>query len=83
MSEAAQEIPMPQADEDASEYTITTWHVQAGTRIAVDDIIAEAMTDKANVEIPAPVAGTVDEVLVAEGDTVVAGQAIVRVSPDE
>lgn len=81
MSEAAYEIPMPQADEDANEYTITAWHVQPGSRVAVDDIIAEAMTDKANVEIPAPAAGTVAEILAAEGDTVVPGQAIVRLSP--
>lgn len=74
---------MPQADEEATEYTITTWHVQPGTRVAVDDIIAEAMTDKANVEIPAPVAGTVEEVLVAEGDTVTPGQAIARLAPGE
>lgn len=81
MTHAVQEIPMPQVSEEVNEYTLTTWHKQPGSAVAVGEVIAEAMTEKANVEIESPVAGTLKEVLIAEEHTVAAGQAIARVAP--
>lgn len=80
MSTTATEIPMPRVSEEVNEYTLIAWHKDPGSQVAVGEVIAEAMTDKANVEVESPVAGVLAEVLVAEDDTVVAGQAIARVA---
>lgn len=80
MSTTATEVPMPQVSEEVDEYTLTAWHKHLGSRVAVGEVIAEAMTDKANVEVESPVAGVLTELLVAEDDTVVAGQALARVA---
>jgi pyruvate/2-oxoglutarate dehydrogenase complex dihydrolipoamide acyltransferase (E2) component len=46
------------------------------------ETLLEALTDKVNAEIPSPVGGVVEELLLKEGDPVKPGQAIARVSPD-
>lgn len=79
MNIAATEIPMPRVSEEVNEYTLTAWHKHAGSQVAVGEVIAEAMTDKANVEVESPVAGVLAEILVAQDETVVVGQAIARV----
>ncbi len=76
MSMAATEIPMPRVSEEVNEYTLTAWLKNAGSQVEVGEVIAEVMTDKANVEIESPVAGVLDEILVAEEDNVVVGQVI-------
>ena len=80
MSTTATEIPMPQVSEEVDEYTLTAWHKHPGSQVAVGEVVAEAMTDKANVEVESPVAGILAEILVAEDGTVVAGQPIARVT---
>jgi pyruvate dehydrogenase E2 component (dihydrolipoamide acetyltransferase) len=83
MSAETQNIPMPRIDEDEDEYTIVAWLKRPGDEIAAGEAIAEAMTEKANVEVESPVAGVLEEILVEEEDTVAVGQPIARVIESE
>jgi pyruvate dehydrogenase E2 component (dihydrolipoamide acetyltransferase) len=83
MSAETQDIPMPRIGEDEDEYTIVAWLKGPGDEIAAGEAIAEAMTEKANVEVESPVAGVLDEILVKEEDTVAIGQPIARVIESE
>ncbi len=64
------EVVMPQMGESIAEGTITRWLKQVGERVERDEPLFEISTDKVDAEIPAPVAGTLTEVLFKEGDTV-------------
>lgn len=75
----SQEILMPQQEQEIADATITTWLKQPGDRIEVGDIVAEAETEKANIEIPSPVAGVLEAHLVEEGTLVKVGAPIARV----
>ena len=83
MSAETQDIPMPRIGEDEDEYTIVAWLKRPGDGIAAGEAIAEAMTEKANVEVESPVAGVLEEILVEEEDTVAVGQPIARVIESE
>jgi pyruvate dehydrogenase E2 component (dihydrolipoamide acetyltransferase) len=83
MSAETQDIPMPRIGEDEDEYTIVAWLKRPGDEIAAGEAIAEAMTEKANVEVESPVAGVLEEILVEEEDTVAVGQPIARVIKSE
>ena len=52
-------IKMPDIGEGIAEVELVAWHVKAGDAVAEDQVLADVMTDKATVEIPSPVAGTV------------------------
>ena len=74
-----QEVVVP--DHDATgEITLAAWLKRPGERIEAGEIIAEVLTEKVNTEIPAPVGGTVEALLVEEGETVIAGQVIARIA---
>ena len=60
---------MPQLGETVTEGTITRWFKQVGESVAADEPLFEVSTDKVDSEVPAPAAGVVSEILVAEGDT--------------
>jgi 2-oxoisovalerate dehydrogenase E2 component (dihydrolipoyl transacylase) len=77
----ASDILMP-ALEGAEEITIGAWSKQKGDHVAEGETLMEALTDKVNAEIPSPIAGVVDELLLDEGDPVKPGQPIARVTPD-
>ena len=64
---------MPDLGEGTVEAEIVEWKVKAGDRVTEDQIIAEVMTDKAAVEVPAPVSGTVISVSGQPGDLVAVG----------
>ena len=74
------DVLTPAAGESVTEGTILEWRVKVGDPIRVDDTIVEISTDKVDLELPAPAAGTVSEILVAEGDTVTVGQLIARIA---
>jgi 2-oxoisovalerate dehydrogenase E2 component (dihydrolipoyl transacylase) len=76
-----QEIVMPDL-EGAEEITVGAWSKKKGDHVDEGETILEALTDKVNAEIPSPVAGTVEELLLKEGDPVKPGQPIARVSRD-
>ncbi len=77
------DIVTPGAGESVTEGTILEWHAKVGDFIARDDTIVEISTDKVDVELPAPVSGTITELLAAEGDTVTVGQVIARMAAAE
>jgi 2-oxoglutarate dehydrogenase E2 component (dihydrolipoamide succinyltransferase) len=70
------DVVMPQLGESIPEGTVTVWLVAEGDSVERDQAIAEVETDKAAVEIPAPVAGTVKALLVQPEDTVEVGARI-------
>src|ERR1700733_346432 len=74
------DVVTPAAGESVTEGTILEWRVKLGDFIKVDDTIVEISTDKVDVELPSPAAGTVVEILVQEGDTVTVGQVIARIA---
>ncbi|MEO0682999.1 MAG: biotin/lipoyl-containing protein, partial [Pseudomonadota bacterium] len=64
------EIRVPTLGESVTEATVATWFKQPGDAVAVDEMLCELETDKVTVEVPAPAAGTLGEIVAAEGDTV-------------
>lgn len=77
------EFRLPDIGEGIHEGEIVKWFVKAGDTIEEDDILVEVQNDKAVVEIPSPVSGTVEEVLVEEGTVAVVGDVLVRIdAPD-
>ena len=68
---------MPDIGEGIHEGEIVKWFVKPGDKIQEDDILCEVQNDKAVVEMPSPVAGTVLEVLIGEGTVATVGQIIV------
>ena len=77
------EFRLPDIGEGIHEGEIVKWFVKAGDIIEEDDVLAEVQNDKSVVEIPSPVSGTVEEVLVDEGTVAVVGDVIVKIdAPD-
>ncbi|MCG7338786.1 2-oxo acid dehydrogenase subunit E2 [Staphylococcus sp. ACRSN] len=77
------EFKLPDIGEGIHEGEIVKWFVKAGDQIEEDDVLAEVQNDKSVVEIPSPVSGTVEEVLVDEGTVAVVGDTIVKIdAPD-
>ncbi|WP_088005822.1 dihydrolipoamide acetyltransferase family protein [Indiicoccus explosivorum] len=77
------EFRLPDIGEGIHEGEIVKWFVKAGDTIEEDDILCEVQNDKAVVEIPSPVGGTIEEVLVEEGTVAVVGDVLVRIdAPD-
>jgi len=65
----------------AEEITVGAWSKKRGERIDEGETLMEAHTDKVNAEIPSPVSGVVEDLLLEVGDPVKPGQAIARVAP--
>src|SRR5271165_6147101 len=74
------DVVTPAAGESVTEGTILEWRVKVGEPIELDETIVEISTDKVDLELPSPAAGTVSEILVEEGETVTVGQVIARIS---
>ncbi|MBP1465795.1 2-oxo acid dehydrogenase subunit E2 [Candidatus Chloroploca sp. M-50] len=72
------ELTMPQLGESVTEGTIGRWLKQPGEPVAKYEPLLEVITDKVDSEVPAPVAGTLLEILVPEGETVRVGTVIAR-----
>jgi 2-oxoglutarate dehydrogenase E2 component (dihydrolipoamide succinyltransferase) len=66
----ATEVRVPTLGESVTEATIATWFKKVGDAVAVDEMLCELETDKVTVEVPSPVAGTLTEIVAAEGTTV-------------
>ncbi|MBL4626644.1 MAG: E3 binding domain-containing protein, partial [Roseicyclus sp.] len=64
------EIRVPTLGESVTEATVATWFKKPGDAVAVDEMLCELETDKVTVEVPSPVAGTLAEIVAAEGETV-------------
>ncbi|HET9649991.1 MAG TPA: dihydrolipoamide acetyltransferase family protein [Microlunatus sp.] len=73
------EFRLPDPGEGLVEADIVTWHVKVGDQVKINDIVVEVETSKSLVELPIPFEGTVEALLVKEGDTVDVGTPIIRV----
>ena len=64
------EVRVPTLGESVTEATVATWFKKPGEAVAVDEMLCELETDKVTVEVPSPVAGTLSDIVAAEGETV-------------
>ncbi len=64
------QVRVPTLGESVTEATVATWFKKPGDVVAADEMLCELETDKVTVEVPAPAAGTIAELVAAEGDTV-------------
>jgi 2-oxoglutarate dehydrogenase E2 component (dihydrolipoamide succinyltransferase) len=76
------EVKVPQLSESVAEATMLTWKKKAGDLVAIDEILIEIETDKVVLEVPAPSAGVLAEILVGDGATVAAEQLIARINTE-
>ncbi len=74
------DIHVPTLGESVSDATIARWIKKAGESVAVDEPVVELETDKVTLEVPSPVAGRLEEIIAAEGDTVEVGALLARVA---
>src|SRR5689334_21942328 len=72
----SERVTMPALGESVTEGTVTRWLKSVGDTIEVDEPLLEVSTDKVDTEIPSPVAGTLQEILVGEDDTVPVGAGL-------
>ncbi|MEI8104671.1 MAG: dihydrolipoamide acetyltransferase family protein [Actinomycetes bacterium] len=73
------DVVMPQMGVSVSEGTVTKWSKNVGDPIAADETLLEISTDKVDTEVPSPGSGTVAEILVQEGETVIVGTVLARI----
>ncbi len=73
---------LPDIGEGIAEAEIVAWHVKVGDRVEEDDQIADMMTDKATVEMEAPVSGTIVAVAGEEGDIIAIGSMLVQIEAE-
>ena len=64
------EVRVPTLGESVSEATVATWFKKPGDSVETDEMLCELETDKVTVEVPSPAAGTLDEIVAQEGETV-------------
>ncbi len=76
------EVKVPQLSESVAEATMLQWKKKAGDAVAADEILIEIETDKVVLEVPAPSAGVLAEILVGDGGTVVADELIARIDTE-
>ncbi|MDB5885474.1 MAG: 2-oxoglutarate dehydrogenase component [Polaromonas sp.] len=82
MNMAIVEVKVPQLSESVAEATMLQWKKKVGDTIAIDEILIEIETDKVVLEVPAPSAGVLMELSVADGGTVVSDQVIARIDTE-
>ena len=76
------EVKVPQLSESVAEATMLQWKKKVGDVVAADEILIEIETDKVVLEVPAPSAGVLSEILIGDGATVLAEQLIARIDTD-
>lgn len=73
----SESVVLPALGESVTEGTVTRWLKKVGDSVAVDEPLVEVSTDKVDTEIPSPVAGTIEQILVQEDETVQVGAVLV------
>jgi 2-oxoglutarate dehydrogenase E2 component (dihydrolipoamide succinyltransferase) len=76
------EVKVPQLSESVAEATLLQWKKKAGDHVAQDEILIEIETDKVVLEVPAPSAGVLSEIVIADGGTVVSDQVIAKIDSE-
>src|SRR5512138_2530391 len=74
------DIRVPTLGESVTEATIGRWFKKAGDPVAVDEPLVELETDKVTIEVPAPSAGTLSEIVAADGATVAVGALLGQIT---
>jgi len=76
------EVKVPQLSESVAEATLLQWKKKVGDAVAVDEILIDVETDKVVLEVPAPSAGVIVEIVEPDGSTVAAEQLIARIDTE-
>ncbi len=76
------EVKVPQLSESVAEATLLQWKKQPGQAVAADEILIEIETDKVVLEVPAPAAGVLTEIIKADGSTVVSDELIAKIDTE-
>ena len=75
-------VVVPQLSESVAEATLLTWHKAVGASVARDENLIDVETDKVVLELPAPAAGVLVEIIVADGALVTSGQLIAKIDTE-
>ncbi|NYE94019.1 2-oxoglutarate dehydrogenase E2 component (dihydrolipoamide succinyltransferase) [Psychromicrobium silvestre] len=75
----SESVNLPALGESVTEGTVTRWLKAVGDRVEIDEPLLEVSTDKVDTEIPSPIAGVIEEILVAEDETAEVGAPLVRI----
>ncbi|BCW62729.1 2-oxoglutarate dehydrogenase, E2 component, dihydrolipoamide succinyltransferase [Paenarthrobacter sp. TYUT067] len=75
----SESVNLPALGESVTEGTVTRWLKQVGDRVEIDEPLLEVSTDKVDTEIPSPISGVIEEILVAEDETAEVGAPLVRI----
>ena len=73
------DVKVPQLSESVAEATLVSWHKKAGEAVSRDENLIDIETDKVVLELPAPDAGVLVEIIKGDGDTVVSGEVIAKI----
>src|SRR5215218_1367025 len=76
------EVKVPQLSESVAEATMLQWKKKPGEAVAIDEILIEIETDKVVLEVPAPSAGVLAEIVAGDGATVIADQLIAKIDTE-
>ena len=74
------ELKLPDIGEGVTEGEMVSWLVKEGDQVEADQPVAEVMTDKATVEVPAPDAGTISQLVAKEGDMIPVGEVLLKMT---
>ncbi|KAG0295086.1 hypothetical protein BGZ96_012572 [Linnemannia gamsii] len=81
-SMAIVEVKVPQLSESVADATLLQWKKRPGEAVAQDEIVIEVETDKVVLEVPAPAAGIMAQIIRQDGDTVIADEVIARIDTE-
>ena len=76
------EVKVPQLSESVAEATLLQWKKKPGESVSLDEILVEIETDKVVLEVPAPAAGVLAELLKQDGETCVAEEVIAKIDTE-
>ena len=79
---AIHDVKVPQLSESVAEATLLQWKKKPGDAVAVDEILIEIESDKVVLEVPAPSAGVLTEIVKGDGGTVVSGEVIAKIDSE-
>src|SRR3954451_5977861 len=75
----SESVNLPALGESVTEGTVTRWLKQVGESVEADEGLLEISTDKVDTEIPSPVSGVIEEILVQEDETVEVGAVLAKI----
>src|SRR5690625_1964220 len=79
---AIKEVLVPELSESVAEATLLEWKKQPGEAVEAGEILIEVETDKVVLEVPAPAAGVLSEIIKGDGSTVLAGEVLARIDTE-